>query len=66
MQWLRHYLQAYKKLSHEYQEDGGKTQRGSGAVSEEELEALYIQVNQFSLVSMCLTWKDREKSVTTN
>lgn len=43
LQWLRSYLQAYKQLT---QGDGG----GAG-VSEEELEALYVQVNKFSLVS---------------
>ncbi|XP_069627864.1 ethanolamine kinase 2 isoform X1 [Haliaeetus albicilla] len=45
LQWLRSYLQAYKQL----------TQRNEGgmgvAVSEEELEALYVQVNKFSLAS---------------
>ncbi|NWJ11342.1 EKI2 kinase, partial [Crypturellus undulatus] len=45
LQWLRSYLQAYKQLT---QEERGA--RGA-AVSEKELEALYVQVNKFSLVS---------------
>uniref|UniRef100_A0A8B9FKX5 ethanolamine kinase n=1 Tax=Amazona collaria TaxID=241587 RepID=A0A8B9FKX5_9PSIT len=40
LQWLRSYLQAYKQLT-----------QGDQAVSEEELEALYMQVNKFSLAS---------------
>jgi len=45
LQWLRSYLQAYKQLT-----QGG--QGGTGVtVSEKELEALYVQVNKFSLVS---------------
>ncbi|XP_075578565.1 ethanolamine kinase 2 [Pelecanus crispus] len=43
LQWLRSYLQAYKQLT---QGDQGGT-----GVSEEELEALYVQVNKFSLAS---------------
>ncbi|XP_026719895.1 ethanolamine kinase 2 [Athene cunicularia] len=43
LQWLHSYLQAYKQLT---QGDGGGT-----GVSEEELEALYVQVNKFSLAS---------------
>lgn len=43
LQWLRSYLQAYKQLT-----QGGQ---GGTGVSEEELEALYVQVNKFSLVS---------------
>ncbi|NXJ88620.1 EKI2 kinase, partial [Corythaixoides concolor] len=43
LQWLHSYLQAYKQLT---QGDCG----GAG-VSEEELEALYVQVNKFSLAS---------------
>ncbi|KAM9594790.1 ethanolamine kinase 2 isoform 2-T2 [Morphnus guianensis] len=45
LQWLRSYLQAYKQLTQ-------GNQGGMGvAVSEEELEALYVQVNKFSLAS---------------
>lgn len=45
LQWLHSYLQAYKQLT-----QGG--QGGNGVtVSEKELEALYVQVNKFSLVS---------------
>lgn len=45
LQWLRSYLQAYKQLT-----QGG--QGGTGVtVSEKELEALYVQVNKFSLAS---------------
>ncbi|NXJ53988.1 EKI2 kinase, partial [Spizaetus tyrannus] len=45
LQWLRSYLQAYKQLTQ-------GNQGGTGvAVSEEELEALYVQVNKFSLAS---------------
>lgn len=45
LQWLRSYLQAYKQLTQ-------GEQGGTGpAVSDEELEALYVQVNKFSLVS---------------
>lgn len=45
LQWLRSYLQAYKQLTQ-------GSEGGMGvAVSEEELEALYVQVNKFSLVS---------------
>lgn len=40
LQWLSSYLQAYKQVT-----------QGSQGVSEEELEALYVQVNKFSLVS---------------
>ncbi|XP_060628987.2 ethanolamine kinase 2 isoform X1 [Anolis sagrei] len=45
IQWLRYYLQAYKKLGQEDQEER------SGIVHEEELESLYVQVNQFALAS---------------
>nr|XP_060628986.1 ethanolamine kinase 2 isoform X1 [Anolis sagrei ordinatus] len=45
IQWLRYYLQAYKKLGQEGQEER------SGIVHEEELESLYVQVNQFALAS---------------
>ncbi|ETE73958.1 Ethanolamine kinase 2, partial [Ophiophagus hannah] len=51
LQWLRYYLQSYKKLSPEDQGEGNKSRGGSGAVSEEELESLYVQVNQFALAS---------------
>lgn len=45
LQWLRSYLQAYKQLTQ-------GSEGGMGvAVSKEELEALYVQVNKFSLVS---------------
>ncbi|XP_049687826.1 ethanolamine kinase 2 isoform X1 [Accipiter gentilis] len=45
LQWLRSYLQAYKQLTQ-------GSEGGMGvAVSEEELEALYVQVNKFSLAS---------------
>lgn len=40
LQWLHSYLQAYKQLT-----------QGNQGVSKEELEALYVQVNKFSLVS---------------
>ncbi|KAM9520384.1 ethanolamine kinase 2 isoform 2-T2 [Guaruba guarouba] len=40
LQWLHSYLQAYKQLT-----------QGDQGVSEEELEALYVQVNKFSLAS---------------
>uniref|UniRef100_A0A8C6JCP8 ethanolamine kinase n=1 Tax=Melopsittacus undulatus TaxID=13146 RepID=A0A8C6JCP8_MELUD len=40
LQWLRSYLQAYKQLT-----------QGDQGVSEEELEALYVQVNKFALAS---------------
>lgn len=53
LQWLRYYLQSYKKLSLEDQGEGNKSRGGSGPVSEEELESLYVQVNQFALVSIC-------------
>jgi len=43
LQWLCSYLQAYKQLT--------QGDRGGTGVSEEELEALYVQVNKFSLVS---------------
>ncbi|NWS57508.1 EKI2 kinase, partial [Chunga burmeisteri] len=43
LQWLRSYLQAYKQLT--------QGDRGGTGVSEEELEALYVQVNKFSLAS---------------
>lgn len=43
LQWLHSYLHSYKLLT---QGDQGDTE-----VSEEELEALYVQVNKFSLVS---------------
>ncbi|XP_014810896.1 PREDICTED: ethanolamine kinase 1-like [Calidris pugnax] len=43
LQWLRSYLQAYKQLT--------QGDRGGSGVSEEELEALYVQVNKFSLAS---------------
>lgn len=40
LQWLRSYLEAYKEC------------KGfSGDVSEKEVEVLYVQVNQFALVS---------------
>ncbi|XP_044871549.1 ethanolamine kinase 2 isoform X2 [Mauremys mutica] len=45
LQWLRHYLQAYKQLSRENQGNGG------GVVSDKELETLYVQANQFALAS---------------
>uniref|UniRef100_A0A8C6YYS8 ethanolamine kinase n=1 Tax=Nothoprocta perdicaria TaxID=30464 RepID=A0A8C6YYS8_NOTPE len=45
LQWLRSYLQAYKQLTQ--QEQGGR----GAPVSEKELEALYVQVNKFSLAS---------------
>ncbi|XP_074833472.1 ethanolamine kinase 2 isoform X4 [Carettochelys insculpta] len=48
LQWLRHYLQAYKQLSRESQ--GG----GAGVVSDKELETLYVQANQFALASHLL------------
>ncbi|XP_028590048.2 ethanolamine kinase 2 isoform X1 [Podarcis muralis] len=51
LQWLRHYLQAYKKLGQEDLGGGSKSRGESGAVSEEELESLYVQVNQFALAS---------------
>ncbi|XP_044301390.1 ethanolamine kinase 2 isoform X2 [Varanus komodoensis] len=53
LQWLRYYLQAYKKLSQEDQGGGGgsKSRGWSGGVTEEELESLYGQVNQFALAS---------------
>ncbi|XP_042320231.1 ethanolamine kinase 2 [Sceloporus undulatus] len=51
MQWLRYYLQAYKKLGQENQEEGSKSRGESRAVPEEELESLYVQVNQFALAS---------------
>ncbi|KAM6458694.1 ethanolamine kinase 2 isoform 2-T2 [Liasis olivaceus] len=51
LQWLRYYLHSYKKLSQEDQGEGNKSRGGSGAVSEEELESLYVQVNQFALAS---------------
>ncbi|XP_064327972.1 ethanolamine kinase 2 [Phalacrocorax carbo] len=43
LQWLRSYLQAYKQLT--------QGDQGGMGVSEEELEALYVQVNKFSLAS---------------
>ncbi|XP_075030626.1 ethanolamine kinase 2 isoform X2 [Calonectris borealis] len=43
LQWLRSYLQAYKQLT--------QGEQGGTGVSEEELEALYVQVNKFSLAS---------------
>ncbi|NWS75945.1 EKI2 kinase, partial [Crotophaga sulcirostris] len=43
LQWLHSYLQAYKQLT--------QRDRGAMGVSEEELEALYVQVNKFSLAS---------------
>ncbi|XP_019369474.1 PREDICTED: ethanolamine kinase 2 isoform X2 [Gavialis gangeticus] len=46
LQWLRHYLHAYKQLNQEDQ--------GGGAVSDKELETLYVQVNKFSLASHLL------------
>uniref|UniRef100_A0A8C3GF68 ethanolamine kinase n=1 Tax=Cairina moschata TaxID=8855 RepID=A0A8C3GF68_CAIMO len=45
LQWLRSYLQAYKQLTQGEQGGAGP------AVSDKELEALYVQVNKFSLVS---------------
>lgn len=63
LQWLRHYLQAYKKMSQAEPGDKGKNRVGSGSVSEEELETLYVQVNQFALVSICIMkegWVKRE------
>ncbi|NXF36980.1 EKI2 kinase, partial [Nyctibius bracteatus] len=43
LQWLRSYLLAYKQLT--------QGERGGAGVAEEELEALYVQVNKFSLAS---------------
>lgn len=43
LQWLHSYLHAYKQLT--------QGDQGDMEVSEEELEALYVQVNKFSLVS---------------
>ncbi|NXP73449.1 EKI2 kinase, partial [Ramphastos sulfuratus] len=43
LQWLHSYLQAYKQLT--------QGDRGGTEVSREELEALYVQVNKFSLAS---------------
>ncbi|NXQ79952.1 EKI2 kinase, partial [Nyctibius grandis] len=43
LQWLRSYLHAYKQLT--------QGERGGAGVAEEELEALYVQVNKFSLAS---------------
>lgn len=43
LQWLRSYLRAYKQLT--------QGEQGPAGVSQEELEALYVQVNKFSLVS---------------
>ncbi|XP_053101346.1 ethanolamine kinase 2 isoform X2 [Hemicordylus capensis] len=51
LQWLSYYLQAYKKLSQQDQCGGSKSRGESGHVSEEELETLYVQVNQFALAS---------------
>ncbi|XP_066481040.1 ethanolamine kinase 2 isoform X2 [Tiliqua scincoides] len=51
LQWLWHYLQAYKRLGLEDQGEGSKSRGESGAVSEGELETLYVQVNQFALAS---------------
>ncbi|NWZ22641.1 EKI2 kinase, partial [Asarcornis scutulata] len=45
LQWLRSYLQAYKQLTQGEQGGAGP------AVSDKELEALYVQVNKFSLAS---------------
>ncbi|XP_065596563.1 ethanolamine kinase 2 [Cyrtonyx montezumae] len=45
LQWLHSYLQAYKQLT-----QGGRGGPGV-SVSEKELEALYVQVNKFSLAS---------------
>ncbi|XP_038236248.1 ethanolamine kinase 2 isoform X2 [Dermochelys coriacea] len=45
LQWLRHYLQAYKQLSLENQGSEG------GVISDQELETLYVQANQFALAS---------------
>uniref|UniRef100_A0A8C8SG58 ethanolamine kinase n=1 Tax=Pelusios castaneus TaxID=367368 RepID=A0A8C8SG58_9SAUR len=45
LEWLRHYLQAYKQLS---QDDRGGE---GGLVSDKELETLYVQANQFALAS---------------
>ncbi|XP_054835151.1 ethanolamine kinase 2 [Eublepharis macularius] len=50
LQWLKYYLQAFKKLSQEEPGEKGKN-RGGSVVSEEELETLYVQVNQFALAS---------------
>ncbi|NWU99414.1 EKI2 kinase, partial [Upupa epops] len=43
LQWLSSYLHTYKQLT--------RGDRGAAGVSEEELEALYVQVNKFSLAS---------------
>ncbi|XP_048352142.1 ethanolamine kinase 2 isoform X1 [Sphaerodactylus townsendi] len=51
LQWLRHYLKAYKKMNQVEPGGRGKNRGGNGAVSEEELETLYVQVNQFALAS---------------
>ncbi|XP_035202919.1 ethanolamine kinase 2 [Oxyura jamaicensis] len=45
LQWLRSYLQAYKRLTQGEQGGAGP------AVSDKELEELYVQVNKFSLAS---------------
>ncbi|KAI6072797.1 Ethanolamine kinase 2 [Aix galericulata] len=45
LQWLHSYLQAYKQLTQGEQGGAGP------AVSDKELEALYVQVNKFSLAS---------------
>lgn len=52
LQWLQHYLQAYKRLGLEDEGQGSKSRGECGALSEGELETLYVQVNQFALVSM--------------
>lgn len=42
LQWLHSYLEAYKE------------HKGQGsAVTDREVESLYVQVNQFALVSIC-------------
>lgn len=51
LQWLQHYLQAYKRLGLEDEGQGSKSRGECGALSEGELETLYVQVNQFALAS---------------
>lgn len=43
LEWLRSYLEAYKELK-----DQG------GEVTDREVEVIYVQVNQFALVSVCV------------
>lgn len=43
LQWLRSYLEAYKE------------HKGQGSdVTDREVEILYVQVNRFALVSICM------------